>query len=449
MPVSLHKASSACEVDALGASSQHADPSQFVRGRRRSARAELASLPVGHKRTGVPLDGGILGPVPRRATRRVNRSAETSREVVRAAVPKGSLRAAHGNQVTAHLRNLLAVRRMRADGQQNRLRTMAYLIARTDYETMTCRPGWDSIAEAVGCHRRTVARYLAEFEAWGLLGRVAGGRQARYAAPGPDGEKINEAAVYVLCIPSPLALLRGEPKPAVDINATPPALGGSHLKEKNLTHTRACENESPSVVASPRLSIPGAASGAATPPVPWRPEIRWPAHRTTSRKIQRQAAASEIWYRSFALRCLSIKDLASICRDFFLAGWTVADILHALDWQPDGAPWPHSGAPATREPGRIRGWAKNRLAAWRTVEGEPLRSKDQQAAARSAALKREQALERRRLAKERLDRASAVAEGNTRPSWRTLAAQHGYTPATTASRTRENNNSRYHHAIDS
>lgn len=406
MPVSLHKASSACEVDALGASSQHADPSQFVRGRRRSVRAELVCVPEGHKRTGAPLDGGVLGPVPRRATRRVNRSTETSREVVRAAVPKGSLRAAHGNQVTAHLRNLLAVRRMRADGQRNRLRTMAYLIARTDYETMTCRPGWDSIAEAVGCHRRTIARYLAEFEAWGLLGRVAGGRQARYAAPGPDGEKINEAAVYVLCVPSPLALLHREEKPAVDINATPPALGGSHLKEKNLTHTRARENESPSDVAPPRLSSPGAASGAPTPPVPWRPEIRWPAHRTTSRKIQRQAAASEIWYRSFALRCLSIKDLASICRDFFLAGWTVADILHALDWQPDGTPWPHSGAPVTKEPARIRGWLKHRLTAWRTETGEPRRSRDQQAAAQAAAYHREQALERHRLLERQAERAA-------------------------------------------
>lgn len=421
MPVSLHKASSACEVDALGASVQRAVPSHFVGGRRRSARAELVCVPDGHKRTGVPLDGGILGPVPRRSTRRVNRSAETSREVVRAAVPKGSLRAAHGNQVTAHLRNLLAVRGMRADGQRNRLRTMAYLIARTDYDTMTCRPGWDAIAEVVGCHRRTVARYLAEFEAWGLLGRVAGGRQARYAAPGPDGEKINEAAVYVLCIPSPLALLRGEQKPVVDINATPPALGGSHLKEKDLTHTRARENESPSAVAPPRLSKSGAASGATTPLVPWRPEIRWPAHRTTSRKIQRQAAASEIWYRSFALRCLSIKDLASICRDFFLAGWTVADILHALDWQPDGTPWPHSGAPTTKEAARIRGWLKHRLAAWRTETGEPRRSRDQQAAAKSAAYRREQALERHRLLEHQAERAALRRAGDSPAKIRALA----------------------------
>lgn len=421
MPVSLHKASSVCEVDALGASSQRIDAPPLRLGRRRSARAELVCVLEGHKRTGEPLDGGVLGPVPRRTTRRVNRSTETSREVVRAAVPKGSLRAAHGNQVTAHLRNLLAVRRMRADGQRNRLRTMAYLIARTDYETMTCRPGWDSIAEAVGCHRRTVARYLAEFEAWGLLGRVAGGRQARYAAPGPDGEKINEAAVYVLCIPSPLALLRREEKPAVDINATPPALGGSHLKEKDLTHTRARENESPSDVAPPRLSNPGATSGAAALPVPWRPEIRWPAHRTTSRKIQRQAAASEIWYRSFALRCLSIKDLASICRDFFLAGWTVADILHALDWQPDGTPWPHSGAPATKEPARIRGWLKHRLTAWRTENGEPLRSRDQYLTARAAEQLRAQETEQRRRLEQQAERASRNQAGDSPAKIRALA----------------------------
>jgi len=298
---------------------------------------------------------------------------------------------------------------------------MAYLIARTDYETMTCRPGWDSIAEAVGCHRRTIARYLAEFEAWGLLGRVAGGRQARYAAPGPDGEKINEAAVYVLCIPSPLALLRGEQKPAVDINATPPALGGSHLKEKDLTHTRAHEKEPPSDVAPPRLSKSCAARGATTPPVPWRPEIRWPAHRTTSRKIQRQAAASEIWYRSFALRCLSIKDLASICRDFFLAGWTVADILHALDWQPDGTPWPHSGAPATKEPARIRGWLKHRLTAWRTKSGEPLRSRDQHLAARAAERRRAQETEQRRRLEQQAELARRRLAGDSPAKIKALA----------------------------
>src|SRR4051794_7001518 len=126
MPVSLHRPSSACEADAPGAFVCPAPRTPFSGGRRRAAHADLVRLPEGHKRTDAPLDGGILGPVPSSTSRRVNRSMESSRGVVLAAVPAGSLRAAHGDQVTTHLRNLLSRRRMRADGLRNRLRAMAY-----------------------------------------------------------------------------------------------------------------------------------------------------------------------------------------------------------------------------------------------------------------------------------------------------------------------------------
>ncbi|TSE15682.1 hypothetical protein B1A87_006980 [Arthrobacter sp. KBS0703] len=61
---------------------------------------------------------------------------------------------------------------------------------------------------------------------------------------------------------------------------------------------------------------------------------------------------------------------SSSCRDFFLAGWTVADILPALDWMPDGTQWPHSGAPDTKDPRRMRDWLRHRLSHWRTEAGD-------------------------------------------------------------------------------
>lgn len=341
--------------------------------------------------------------IPRR--RRVNRSQETASAVVLAAVPAGMVRAAHGRQTMAALLTHEKFALRNRNGRATIVAVLRALIERADYENMTARPGWEALIEATGTSRTTVARVLRLMVSWGLIGRVASGRQAKYAAAGPDGERINEAAVYVLCAPSPLAL--------VNKVGTPPALGGSHLKEKKLTHTRAREKSSQNDVAPPRLIPTGAASGAPAAQVPWRPELLWPAHRAPNRHVQRAAAASEIRYRSFPLRCMTTKDVASSCRDFFLAGWTVADILHALDWRPDGTLWPHSGAPDTKDAWRMRGWLRHRLSAWRTEAGEPLRSRDQQASARAAALRREQEAERRRILERQAERAAQLDAGES------------------------------------
>lgn len=340
---------------------------------------------------------------PSRRLRRVNRARETDSATVLAAVPKGMVRAAHGRQSMAALLHHESFAARNRNGQGTIVAVLHALIERTDYDTMTTRPGWEALIAATGTSRTTVARVLRLLAAWGIIGRVAGGRQAKYAAAGPDGERINEAAVYVLCAPSPLAL--------VNKVGTPPALGGSHLKEKELTHTRARGKSSQNDVAPPRLIVEGAASGAPAAQVPWRPELHWPAHRTPKRRIQRVAAASEIRNRSFPLRCMTPKDVASSCRDFFLAGWTVADILHALDWRPDGTLWPHSGAPDTKDVWRMRGWLRHRLSAWRTDAGEPLHSRDQQEAARAAARRREQEAERRRILERQAERAAQLAAG--------------------------------------
>lgn len=420
MPVSLHTTSAVREVDAHSASPR-LHHITVPRGRHRSEHAALAVLPTGHKRTDAALDGGLLGPIPRNSHRRLNRSEECSGKAIAAAIPPGSVRAAHGAQVAAHLLRILDNKEMRADGRRNRIQAMAYLIARATYTTMTCRPGWDAIADTVGCHRRTIARYLAEFEEWGLLGRVAGGRSARYAAVGPDGKKINEAAVYVLCIPSPLALVRAISKRPVDLNATPPALSGSQVKKEKLTPTRARGKGTNIDVAPPRSPSPGAAGAASQAQVPWRPELRWPAHRTTSRKLQRLAAASEIRYQSFPLRAMSIRDVASCCRDFLLAGWTVSDVMHAIDHKPDGTVWPHSGAPDTKDAWRMRGWLGHRLAVWRTSTGEPLRSRDQRIAAAAEAARREKEAFRRQILTRQAEHAARLSEGDSPAKVKALA----------------------------
>lgn len=357
----------------------------------RAATPHLHLVPEsGHIRTGKPLDGGLYGPVPNGHGRRVNRDNETDRIVVNQAIPKGSMRAAHGDQVKAKLGAIPEFIKCYRNKQRTLSNVLQALISALNFETMTTRPGWDYIAEQAGIHRATVGRSLKQLQAWGLVGVVASGRRAEHAAADKEGIFMNEAAVYVLCIPSELHGLPVEKKPSqcpvVDEFATPPAVGGVSPFVVKETHAHAKETTSQNDAASPQLQNPisGVASSAPTAHQNQRPESYWPSHRTTRSKNQRVAASAEIRKRLFPLRCLSFRDIASTCREYFQAGYTVADIIYALDTAPDGTRWPHSGAPDTKDPARIRGWMKHRLHAWRTPTGEILRSKDQRDAARTA-----------------------------------------------------------------
>ncbi|MGP5220585.1 helix-turn-helix domain-containing protein [Arthrobacter rhombi] len=326
----------------------------------------LASL---HTFPAQPID-----PAPHH--RRVSRLRETNRDVVLRAVPEGSVRAAHGTHVQKALTQHPEYPRHYTSRQTTLRTVLAALIARADYETMTTRPGWAYLTEQTGKSRRTIARALATLRTWGLIGIVASGRTAAYASLNENGERTNEAAVYVLCTPSPLTIIHSPTNDVVDENGTPPALGGSHLKVLKETHTRARGKHFSGAATPPEIISGG--SAAKPHPAPYRPELLWPAHKTTKSKKQRIAAASELRRRVFLLRPMSIKDIASSLRDFLVCGWTIADIHHALDHQPDGTPWPHDGVPADANAPRLRGWLRYRLGAWRTTTGEPRRSRDQQ-----------------------------------------------------------------------
>ncbi|WP_334173656.1 hypothetical protein, partial [Sinomonas sp.] len=169
----------------------------------------------------------------------MSRRRETHREGVLAAVPSGSVRAAHGRQAIAALRARPEWAQYTAGRRTRLLACLRAVIERADYDTMTSRPTWAGLMERVGVSRASIARYLATLRGWGLLGIVASGRTAPYASLPEDGsERTNEAAVYVVCTPSPLAAVDTAAR-AVDKTETPPAPGGSHLKkEKSPPHTR-------------------------------------------------------------------------------------------------------------------------------------------------------------------------------------------------------------------
>ncbi|MFI7643527.1 hypothetical protein [Nonomuraea sp. NPDC049400] len=81
-------------------------------------------------------------------------------------------------------------------------------------------------------------------------------------------------------------------------------------------------------------------------------------------------AAETLRQHSLDLRKLSAHYVRYLVRDFFDAGWSAADVLHAIDHLPDGRPWPFAGMPR-----HVPGWTRHRLKAWRAADGSVLPSK--------------------------------------------------------------------------
>ncbi|MUK01598.1 hypothetical protein GM708_06460 [Vibrio cholerae] len=124
---------------------------------------------------------------------------------------------------------------------------------------------------------------------------------------------------------------------------------------------------------------------------------------------------------------MSPRDVRHSFSDFLKAGWTLADLLHALDWTPAGTRWPHSGTPDVDRMNRrqacaqLRGWITYRMSAWRTSTGEPLYSLGQRANAQQREQRALHAIERRRILEEHAERAASVSRGDSPAKIRALA----------------------------
>jgi hypothetical protein len=86
----------------------------------------------------------------------------------------------------------------------------------------------------------------------------------------------------------------------------------------------------------------------------------------------------EIQHHALVLRRITTAYVTSVAKPHFQAGWTIADILHALDWTPNGHRYPHDALTGIENPGA---WFTARLRAWTHQDGTPHRSPDQRAAA--------------------------------------------------------------------
>jgi len=249
----------------------------------------------------------------------------------------------------------------RADRVASYLAIAREVALRADWTWGTTRPTWDHLAARTGRSRRTVARALAWLRHTGLLGLVAPGRSAGYAAMA--GDEGADAALYVLAVPHVLALVLGADRAREDTRTTPASLGVDEVGTPSGVAVS---------VGDPRAGAPAKLSPATAD----RRLPAWPLGRRPATRPEMAAAAATARALCPPLRRTTGPWVVALLREFWLAGWTLRDTLRALDERPDGTPWPH-----TADIRHVPGWVQHRLATWRTDAGTPQRSPSQCSAA--------------------------------------------------------------------
>ncbi|MGP5026586.1 hypothetical protein ACTXI4_15565 [Glutamicibacter ardleyensis] len=338
--------------------------------------------------------------------RRVSRAQETSDRAIAWAIPTGSKKIDHTAQAWRATRSLDELLCRRKDCQRNILAVLWVLLRYTDHDSMTVRITWNTIADKARVSRATVGNALKFLRTHGIIGIVASGRSAEYAAKA--GQKAeNEAPVYVICRPIGLGL---RPQDAPDTTATRPnqetpnrtacgnnleplPVGGLTTYEvSSYTRTREKNTQNEPLRGTEKKFGHGCA--ARTHQNDNRQVVLWPAHRTISSRGQGLSAAAEILRLIPGIRPFSKKNILSIMKPFFQAGWTISDIQHALDWRTtpglhgreSWGPLPQHDRETQSYIAHCRGLRAailHRMNLWRTATGEIMLSKSQRAAAES------------------------------------------------------------------
>lgn len=397
-----------------------------------SARVELESKgsnPIN------ALDGGrvSVGFVPNPSVRKWRRPSvamERSRLLVAASVPEGCVLAPRVSVWLEAVREVAEARGLRDVQVVTVVRVARGLCDWVDGASRTTRVVNERVAELAGCCVRTVQRWLRRLEQWGLLGLVAGGRSARWAplARSQDAEgrvvleRRNEAAVRSLVVPEGMV-------------AAAPALASSSSAGRGPV-----DNEGPAEpgcgsrchpypslgILNPRARARGGLGGKGLVPLRGaeailgaaaRPGGRvrgnrrrawWSPRRTRSTEEAVLGLARELQERMVVLRGCSDRYVMRVIKAFGEAGWSVGDLVAAVDRRPDGSAWPHSGDRGVREPAR---WLIHRLSAWIDGGGVPVASWRQE---RQAAHERAMAEREARMVAREAERARIAAQ---RASW--------------------------------
>lgn len=275
---------------------------------------------------------------------------------VAAALPDGSRRARGQADWLRAVEAHPDVAALRVDAREH-VTALAWALARTaSWTELTTRPTWPQLEARTCLSRRTVARWLAWLRTAGLLGVVESGTTPQFSPMALlNGE--NRAAVYVLAVPSRAQAKRAD-------------ASGPEVAEEQRPKLSTAESGTPTW-SIPEGVDPDARARAAEPkPGPLRgPDCAegggpWPRTRAAGSRHDRLELVRRLQLDAPDLRRLTDRALRHLLRPWLLAGWTVAELLYALDHEPDGTE--RTWTTGVRSPS---GWLICRLQAWTITPG--------------------------------------------------------------------------------
>ncbi|MFI6485270.1 hypothetical protein ACIBH1_45680 [Nonomuraea sp. NPDC050663] len=280
------------------------------------------------------------------------------------AVPSGMRRTRSQLEFKRAVKENPAALALRCDAYDSLLRVAGKIADWADWTTLCSRPTEERLADQLGLSLSTVKRRVRWLREHGHLGTVEKGSKLA-----------KRAALWVLCVPDS----EGATDPGVDPGSSPeltPAQGADQGADQG-----GCTSDPPS-----GFPFGGGASNP-TRTREDRPRRRdperisptWGLHVTPRTKRDMLAAAQRLRTESSTLARLSAWYLRWLLKAFFVAGWTPADVLHALDVKGDDSRWTYTWSTASQLR-HLPGWMRFRLSAW-LERGIPLPSKSQQAAA--------------------------------------------------------------------
>lgn len=345
--------------------------------------------------------------------RRVSRTLERGPVAIAMAIPKDRRRVRRVREFLEGVARYCA-RVKRSDGARTLLAFAKLLVSYSD-KSYTTLVSWQKLASELVTNRgrgdgsrranpRTIAKHLAELRAAGLLATVAGGRRGCFAKGGhasrtkmswrdvpernADGDPSNEVPIYVLCVP--LTPEENDARKTEEVAHRAQVSAGSASPVDEMGTPPPWVSSSPPVrardAAGHDLAVPlrgphhsrAAQARRDDPVLRRRPGGWWETSVTPGGQDAALKASHELRVRLPILQRISSKHVRSVLRPFFDAGWTVGDVLIAIDVRPGNGRWSHDGAHGV---GNVGAWLAYRLQPW-TNEGAPRRSPSQRLAQR-------------------------------------------------------------------
>jgi DNA-binding transcriptional ArsR family regulator len=227
-----------------------------------------------------------------------------------------------------------------------------------DARTGRSRPTLARIMTVTGLSLRTVQRWTRWLEERGLLDVIEPGTTPRFRPGILTAEDGNLAREWRLTLPA--VHESGTPRDQdPDLDNFPTQAGARGQDHNQMDRRSAPDSPSPS---------------------PLRPVAQLRPGQTPQRRRERLAVAESLRRDLPVLRAMTAAAVASACRPYFAAGWSAADVAHALDHRPDGTPHRHTAG--VRSPAR---WLAHRLGLWRAPDAGVLPGHSAQLAGRAVA----------------------------------------------------------------